>query len=152
VEWADIHLAAHRAVAAVLRNAGIIDCDADEALASGLSSVFLPHGIGHLLGLQVHDVGGRQRSPAGGEIAPPPGHPYLRLTRPLESGFAVTMEPGLYFIESLLAQARADARAAHIDWQRIESLRPYGGIRIEDDLLVTASGCENLTRDAFATL
>ena len=66
VEWSDIHLAAHRAVAAVLRDADLIDCDADEAVASGLSSVFLPHGIGHLLGLQVHDVGGLQRSAAGG--------------------------------------------------------------------------------------
>jgi Xaa-Pro dipeptidase len=150
VQWSDIHLAAHRAVATVLRAAGIIDCDADEALANGLSGVFLPHGIGHLLGLQVHDVGGWQQSPTGGEIPRPPGHPYLRLTRRLEAGFVVTMEPGLYFIEPLLAQARADARAAHINWRCVEDLRQYGGIRIEDDLAVTASGCENLTRDAFA--
>jgi Xaa-Pro dipeptidase len=150
VQWSEIHLAAHRAVAAVLRDAEIIDCDAQQALASGLSGVFMPHGIGHLLGLQVHDVGGWQRSAMGGEIARPAGHPYLRLTRPLEAGFVVTMEPGLYFIESLLAQARADSRGAHINWQRVENLRKYGGIRIEDDLVVTASGCENLTREAFA--
>jgi Xaa-Pro dipeptidase len=150
VQWPDIHLAAHRAIAAVLREADLIDCDADEALDSGLSSVFLPHGIGHLLGLQVHDVGGLQRSADGGEIARPAGHPYLRLTRRLEAGFVVTMEPGLYFIDSLLAQARADARGAHINWRRIADLRRFGGIRIEDDLAVTASGCENLTRDAFA--
>jgi len=152
VEWTDIHLAAHRAVAEVLRQAGLISCGADEAVASGLSGVFLPHGIGHLLGLQVHDVGGLQRTAAGGEIARPPGHPYLRLTRRLEAGFVVTMEPGLYFIDQLLAQARADAHAAHINWRRVEQLRPYGGIRIEDDLAVTAQGCENLTRDAFAAL
>jgi Xaa-Pro dipeptidase len=150
IEWVDIHLAAHRAVAGVLRDADLIRCDADAALASGLSSVFLPHGIGHLLGLQVHDVGGLQRSAAGGEIARPAGHPYLRLTRRLEAGFVVTMEPGLYFIEPLLAQARADARAAHINWRRVDDLRRFGGIRIEDDLVVGASGCENLTRDAFA--
>ena len=60
------------------------------------------------------------------------------------------MEPGLYFIDQLLAQARADARGAHINWRRVEQLRRFGGIRIEDDLAVTASGCENLTRDAFA--
>jgi Xaa-Pro dipeptidase len=150
VEWPAIHLAAHRAVAAVLRDADLIDCDADEALASGLSGVFMPHGIGHLLGLQVHDVGGLQRGPGGGEITRPAGHPYLRLTRRLEPGFVVTMEPGLYFIDQLLRQARADARGTHINWPRVEQLRRFGGIRIEDDLAVTATGCENLTRDAFA--
>ncbi len=150
VEWTDIHLAAHRAVAAVLRDCGLISCDVDEAVASGLSGVFLPHGIGHLLGLQVHDVGGLQRAATGGEIARPAGHPYLRLTRRLEAGFVVTMEPGLYFIEQLLARARADARRTHINWSRVEDLRGFGGIRVEDDLAVTASGCENLTRDAFA--
>jgi Xaa-Pro dipeptidase len=150
VEWPDVHLAAHRSVAAVLRESGLIRCDADEALASGLSSVFLPHGIGHLLGLQVHDVGGWQRSAAGGEIARPAGHPYLRLTRRLEAGFVVTMEPGLYFIESLLAQARATHLGSRINWPEVDHLRSFGGIRIEDDLFVTASGCENLTRDAFA--
>ena len=151
LEWPSIHLAAHRAVATVLRESDLIDCNADEALASGLSGVFMPHGIGHLLGLQVHDVGGLQRSPGGGEITRPAGHPYLRLTRRLEAGFVVTMEPGLYFIDQLLSQARAEARGAHINWPRVEQLRRFGGIRIEDDLAVTASGCENLTRDAFAT-
>ena len=68
----------------------------------GLSSVFLPHGLGHLLGLQVHDVGGFLQSPEGGEIPRPEGHPYLRLTRVLEEDFVVTMEPGLYFIDQLL--------------------------------------------------
>jgi Xaa-Pro dipeptidase len=97
-------------------------------------------------------VGGLQRSAAGGEIARPDGHPYLRLTRRLEPGFVVTMEPGLYFIDQLLSQARADARGTHINWPRVEQLRRFGGIRIEDDLAVSASGCENLTRDAFAAL
>jgi Xaa-Pro dipeptidase len=152
VEWPSIHLAAHRAVAAVLRDADLIDCEPDEALASGLSAVFMPHGVGHLLGLQVHDVGGLQRTAAGGEIARQAAHPYLRLTRRLEAGFVVTMEPGLYFIDQLLSQARADARGSHINWLRVEQLRRFGGIRIEDDLAVTAPGCENLTRDAFAGL
>ncbi len=72
VEWTAIHMAAHRAVAAVLHEAQIIECDADAAVASGLSGVFMPHGIGHLLGLQVHDVGGLQRTPAGGGRSPGP--------------------------------------------------------------------------------
>ncbi len=149
-DWRDVHLSAHRLVAELLHEADITSCDAEEAVATGVSSVFLPHGIGHLLGLQVHDAGGLLRSPDGGEIPRPEGHPHLRLTRVLEEGFVVTMEPGIYFIDQLLEQARGDTRAAKINWSRVESLRKFGGIRIEDDLAVTASGAENLTRDAFA--
>ena len=149
VDWRDVHLRAHALVGALLQQAEIITCGAEEALASGLTGVFLPHGIGHLLGLEVHDAGGLMRSPDGGDIPRPDGHPYLRLTRTLEEGFVVTMEPGIYFIEPLLAAARADRRARLIHWPRVESLRRFGGIRIEDDLAVTATGCENLTREAF---
>ncbi|MBX3695369.1 MAG: Xaa-Pro dipeptidase [Steroidobacteraceae bacterium] len=153
VDWRDLHLTAHRLVAELLHDAGIITVDAEAAVDTGLSSVFLPHGLGHLLGLQVHDVGGTLASPEGGEIPRPEGHPYLRLTRVLEEGFVVTMEPGLYFIDSLLAAAKQnDRHARHIDWARIAQFAPYGGIRIEDNLAVTATGCENLTRDAFAAL
>ncbi len=150
VDWREVHLLAHRLIAKVLREADLITCDVDEALASGVTRVFLPHGIGHLLGLEVHDVGGFMRAPDEGDIERPEGHPYLRLTRTLEPGFVVTMEPGLYFIESLLAAARDSRHAPLIRWPRVDSLRPFGGIRIEDDLAVTATGCENLTRDAFA--
>lgn len=150
VDWREVHLRAHSLMADLLKDAELITCSAQEALASGVTRVFLPHGIGHLLGLEVHDVGGFMRSPDGGDIERPKDHPYLRLTRVLEPGFVVTMEPGLYFIESLLAAARADQRERLIHWPRVESLRPFGGVRIEDDLAVTAEGCENLTRDAFA--
>jgi len=151
-DWRDIHLSAHHLTAELLHEADIILCDGAEAVDTGLTSVFLPHGIGHLLGLQVHDVGGFMRAADGEEIPRPVGHPYLRLTRVLEPGFVVTMEPGIYFIEQLLNAARADARAQKINWTRVAQLRPFGGIRIEDDLAVTVSGCENLTRDAFSAL
>jgi Xaa-Pro dipeptidase len=148
-DWRDVHLSAHRLIAELLRDAGIIRVDAAEALDTGLSSVFFPHGLGHLLGLQVHDVGGLMRGPGEGEIPRPEGHPALRLTRVLEPGFVVTVEPGIYFIDSLLEAARAGAFAKAIDWPRVEALRKFGGIRIEDDVVALEQGCENLTRDAF---
>jgi Xaa-Pro dipeptidase len=152
VDWRDIHLLAHRLTAEVLREADLILCGVEEALEREVTSVFLPHGIGHLLGLEVHDVGGFWRTPEEGEIPRPPGHPYLRLTRTLEPGFVVTMEPGIYFIDQLLESARADGRAALINWSRVGQLGKFGGIRIEDDLAVQREGCENLTRNAFAAL
>ena len=152
VDWRDVQLRAHELTAEVLREADLVRCSAAEAVDGGVTRVFLPHGIGHLLGLEVHDVGGFMRGPEGGEIERPEGHPYLRLTRVLEPGFVVTMEPGIYFIPQLLQAARADGRGRHINWSRVESLAHFGGIRIEDDLAVTKTGCENLTRDAFRRL
>jgi Xaa-Pro dipeptidase len=149
VDWRDVHLRAHHLTATLLRAADITSCSPEEAVATGVSSVFLPHGIGHLLGLQVHDVGGFMQSPEGGAIPRPPGHPFLRLTRVLQEGFVVTMEPGIYFNQQLLDAAKADARGASIHWARVDALRKFGGIRVEDNLAVTATGCENLTRDGF---
>lgn len=152
VDWRDIHVRAHQLTAALLREADITTCGAEEAVATGVSGVFLPHGIGHLLGLEVHDVGGFMSAPDGGDIPRPAGHPFLRLTRVLQESFVVTMEPGIYFIDPLLAAAQADGRARSINWPRVHELRRFGGIRIEDDLAVTATGCENLTRDAFQAI
>src|SRR3977135_2404021 len=150
VDWRDVHLNAHQLTGALLREADITRCGADEAVATAVTSVFLPHGIGHLLGLEVHDVGGFMRSPEGGDIPRPDGHPNLRLTRVLEEGFVVTMEPGIYFIEQLLDAARADDRGRRINWsRRAAPVANVGGIRIEDDLAVPRDGCENLTRGAF---
>jgi Xaa-Pro dipeptidase len=151
-DYREVHLQAHWLIAGVLQQAGVISCSAETALAEGVSSVFFPHGIGHLLGLQVHDVAGFARDVSGAEIPKPAGHPYLRLTRTLEPGFVVTVEPGLYFIDLLLEQARGDARGKHIRWDTVERLRPFGGIRIEDDVLCTPGAPENLTRDAFASV
>ncbi len=152
VQYPEIHLAAHRLVAELLVEHGIVTCSADAAVETDLTSVFFPHGVGHLLGLQVHDVGGHQASPEGGNAPPPPGHPYLRLTRRLEPGTVVTIEPGVYFIDLLLDRARQDGRGRSIDWDTVADLAPYGGVRIEDDVVATATGPENLTRAAFAAL
>jgi Xaa-Pro dipeptidase len=152
VDYPQIHLAAHLRIAELLHDAGLISMVPGDAVESGLSSVFFPHGIGHLLGLQVHDIAGLAVDASGTRRAPPAGHPYLRLTRKLEPGFVVTIEPGLYFIETLLAAARAGAHAPHINWARVEQFQPYGGIRIEDNVACTSGPPENLTRAAFANL
>jgi Xaa-Pro dipeptidase len=154
-DYRELHLQAHRLIADLLcRNGIIVGCDAEAAVTTGVSGVFFPHGIGHLLGLQVHDVAGRARDESGREEIPrPAGHPYLRLTRPLEPGFVVTIEPGLYFIDLLLERAQRNGLGRHINWDAVRRLQPYGGIRIEDDVVCTATATpENLTRDAFAAL
>jgi len=152
VDYKEIHMLAHRKLAGLLREADFISGSAEEAVASGLSSVFFPHGIGHLLGLQVHDAGGFMRDASGALIEKPAGQPYLRLTRVLEPGFVVTIEPGIYFIESLLEATHGNGIAGRINWPRVDAFRKFGGIRVEDDVAVTADGRENLTRNAFAAL
>jgi Xaa-Pro dipeptidase len=149
-DYRDVHLSAHRRLGDVMQRLGLTKLPGEAALELGVTSVFFPHGIGHLLGLQVHDVGGVMGDTAGHERERPAGHPYLRLTRMLEPGVVVTVEPGIYLIDSLLAAAHADARRAHIDWAVVEELKPFGGIRIEDNVVTTAGRPENMTRDAFA--
>jgi Xaa-Pro dipeptidase len=149
VDFLELHLLAHRLLADVLRDHGLVRCSADEAIASGITRAFLPHGLGHLLGLQVHDAGGRQAAPDGRLREPPPRDPYLRLTRTLEPGFVVTIEPGLYFIAALL-KPMLEQHGDKLDRATIERLVAFGGIRVEDDVEVTPDGHRNLTRDAFA--
>ena len=100
----------------------------------------------------MHDVSGFSVNPQGKQKEKPAGHPYLRLTRTLEPGFVVTIEPGVYFIDALLDAARTSAHAKHIAWDRVEQLKPYGGIRVEDNVACTSGEPENLTRAAFAAL
>src|SRR2546421_6077145 len=152
VDWRDVHLNAHQLTGELLREADITRCSADEAVARAVTSVFLPHGIGHLLGPEAHDLGGFTRPPHSGPTPRPRRDPNRRAARVLEEGVVVTMEPGIYFIEQLLDAARADGRGRCINWPRVEALSKFGGIRIEDDLAVTREGCENLTREAFRSL
>lgn len=151
-DWRALHLQAHHLVAGLLREAEILRVDAEAAVATGVSAAFLPHGLGHLLGLQVHDVGGFAPAFDAEPIPRPPGHPALRLTRPLQPGMVVTVEPGLYFIDSLLTTLKAGPHAGAVTWPLVERLAAYGGIRIEDDVVVTDDGHDNLTRAAFAAV
>lgn len=150
VSYVTLHQLAHQKVAEVLKEFEVFNCSVEQAQERGLTSVFFPHGLGHFLGVQVHDKGGHQAAPQGGDNPPPLEHPYLRLTRTIEVGQVFTVEPGIYFIPSLLKKAREGEFADSIDWGKVDELLPYGGIRIEDNILVTESGAENLTRQAFS--
>ena len=153
VDYRDIHLSTHRRIAAILAEQGIVRMSAEAIVATGVSGTFFPHGIGHLLGLQVHDIGGFMADETGAIAPKPAGHPYLRLTRHLEPGMVVTIEPGLYFIPTLLNKLRASEHGATVNWTTVERLARFGGIRIEDDVACRADGGpENLTREAFAAI
>ena len=118
----------------------------DELIYEKIPQLFMPHGVGHLLGLQVHDVGGFQQGTIGTSLMPPEDSPSLRNTRLISKDMVFTIEPGLYFIPLLLEPERNTKRGKLINWQLINELYPYGGARIEDNVLVTADGAENLTR------
>ncbi len=149
-DYADLHLHAHHLVAKVLKEHDFVRMEPEDAVTARVTHAFFPHGLGHLIGAQVHDIGGFQKDADGGTIAQPDGHPYLRLTRGLSPGMAVTIEPGLYFIDMLLAKLKQQPESRHINWDKVDSFRKYGGIRIEDDIVCTEDDPENLTREAFA--
>ena len=152
VDFRDLHVGTHTMLAELLVHAELATGDPDTLLSTGVTSAFFPHGLGHLLGIQVHDVGGHQENESGTIIDPPSGHPFLRLTRVLEEDMVLTIEPGLYVIDMLLEDLRGSAAEQHVNWDTVDWLRPFGGIRIEDNVRVMAGGRENLTRNAFAGL
>lgn len=149
--YPELHLHAHRVIGGILKDFGFIDVDAEAAVATGITGAFFPHGLGHMLGLQVHDIGGFMASDRGGTLPKPEGHPFLRFTRTLAPGMVTTIEPGLYFIDLLLAKLKAEPAGAHVKWAQVDAFRPFGGIRIEDNVVCTDAAPLNLTREAFAT-
>lgn len=150
IDYAELHVETHRLLAAVLVDADLATGSPDTLVETGVTSAFFPHGLGHLIGVQTHDVGGFMQGESGNIVDPPSGHRYLRLTRSLEADMTLTIEPGLYAIDMLLENLRGSAAEHHVVWDSVDWLRPFGGIRIEDDIRVMATGCENLTRDAFS--
>jgi len=151
VSYVDLHRQAHRAMASVLEQSGLVNMAPEAMVESGVSAYFLPHGLGHFIGVQVHDVAGKV-SPDGEPLPPPDQFPFLRLTRELEVGNVLTVEPGLYFIPMLLDKLRDSQYSSKVDWAAIGRMKPFGGIRIEDNVLVTEAEPVNFTRQAFATL
>lgn len=140
-----LHDETHEALAVLLIEQGLVACSSEAAVQQGLTRLFFPHGLGHSLGVQVHDVGCRKMPPRSDNA-------FLRNTRPIEVDQVFTIEPGLYFIDALLGPLRGTERGKDLRWDRIDALRPFGGIRIEDDVYVGESGVRNLTREAFVAL
>lgn len=152
--YLELHADMHQRITKLLCDAGVFQTSLQEAAELRLSESFFPHGLGHLLGLQTHDVAGQQLDTMG-TLAPPPQHyPALRLTRQIDVGQTFTIEPGIYFIPMLLDALRERlaqvGRADALNESLVRELMPYGGIRIEDNVCVLAQGIENFTRDAFA--
>jgi len=143
VEFIEIHHEAHLGIAALLKSHGIITTDGEEAIRLGLTRVFFPHGVGHMLGIQVHDVG--SHSPESWSHPLRELYPKIRTNRRLESGNVTTIEPGIYFNELLLSPHRGDTKR-FFNWKIIDELVRFGGMRIEDNILVTENGARNLTR------
>ncbi|CUS47794.1 MAG: Xaa-Pro dipeptidase [Idiomarinaceae bacterium HL-53] len=147
MSFGDLHQQAHLQIAQLIFAFGFCQMDPEDIVKNKISQVFMPHGIGHLLGLQVHDVGG-QLSDERGTIAPAPeSYPTLKTTRLLEPRMVFTIEPGLYFIDVLLNKLQDSANSKYMNWNRIAEFQPYGGIRIEDNIALHRDRNENITRE-----
>lgn len=145
VMFKDIHLATARTMASGLREIGLMKGDIDEAVAAGAHALFFPHGLGHMIGLDVHDMEGLGEDHVGYDETVKRstqfGLAYLRMAKKLQPGFVLTVEPGIYFVPALIDSWQAERRlASFIDYARVEKFRDFTGIRIEDDVLVTKEG------------
>lgn len=143
--YREVHLMAARIIAGGLKELGIIKGDLDEAVKAGAHALFFPHGLGHMLGLDVHDMEGLGENNVGYneslKRSEQFGLAYLRLGRELEPGFVVTNEPGCYFIPALIDQWKGENKHAQfINYNELEKYRSFGGVRIEDDVLITPTG------------
>jgi Xaa-Pro aminopeptidase len=144
----EMHRLAARTIAGGLTALGLMKGNPDDAVEVGAHALFFPHGIGHMMGLDVHDMedlGDIVGYPEGEERSTQFGLAFLRMTRKLKPGYVITVEPGIYFIPALIDQWRADGKHTEfIDYDRVEEYKGFGGIRIEDDLLITDDGCRVL--------
>lgn len=140
--YEELHDESHRQLSAILVEAGIAKGSAEEIDKKGVSRAFYPHGLGHSLGLVTHDVG-------CASLRPRADNPFLRNTSRIAEDQVFTIEPGLYFIDGLLAELRGKPEGKLVDWNKVEALAPFGGIRIEDDVQVLPKGVRNFTRDVL---
>jgi Xaa-Pro aminopeptidase len=151
ISFRDVHFVACREIASGLKALGIMKGDVDEAVAAGAHAICMPHGLGHMMGLDVHDMEGLDENLVGYgkdfERSKQFGTANLRTARMLEPGFVLTVEPGCYFIPQLIDRWRADGtNAEFLDFDRLDTYKGFGGVRIEDDVLVTSDGHRVLGR------
>lgn len=143
VSWSEMHQLAERVILQELSVMGVLQGSIEDMMAVRMGARFMPHGLGHLLGLDVHDVGGY---PKGHERIEQPGLKSLRTVRKLEQGMVLTIEPGIYFIEHLIQETlKNPEQAKFLVLDQIQRFRGFGGVRIEDDIAITADGVELLT-------
>ena len=150
VKYMDVHFAVCRRMTDRLKELGLMKGDTEEAVRAGAHAMFLPHGLGHMMGMDVHDMEGLDQRYVGFDAETRPnleqfGTNCLRMGRRLEEGFVVTDEPGIYFIPALIDDWRQSGHCAEfLCFDKIETYKDFGGIRIEDDLLITKDGCRFL--------
>lgn len=152
VRYYDVHMAVCRLMTERLKEIGLMKGNTEEAVAAGAHAMFLPHGLGHMMGMDVHDMEGLGQNYVGfdDEIQPSTqfGTNCLRMGRRLQKGFVVTDEPGIYFIPALIDDWKAQGlHKDFINYDLLETYKDFGGIRIEDDLLITDDGCRFLGED-----
>lgn len=149
----ELHIASLRAIAEILIEFNILNTSVDAAIKYKIIETFFPHSLGHHLGVNVHDKGAQLASAQGDVFAVLQDYPKMRQSAPMVSNQIYTVEPGLYFIPGKLQALREGEHSRHINWSQVEHFMPYGGIRIEDNIVLHSDGRkENLTRDAFALL
>ena len=153
VKYMDVHFAVCRLMTDKLKELGLMKGDTEEAVRAGAHAMFLPHGLGHMMGMDVHDMEGLDQHYVGFDAETRPnleqfGTNCLRMGRRLEEGFVVTDEPGIYFIPALIDDWRASGHCAEfLNFDMLETYKDFGGIRIEDDILITSDGCRFLGKN-----
>ena len=150
VKYMDVHFAVCRMMTERLKELGLMRGDTEEALQAGAHAMFLPHGLGHMMGMDVHDMEGLGQIYVGFDEETRPnleqfGTNCLRMGRKLQEGFVVTDEPGIYFIPALIDEWKASGHCKEfLNFDKLETYKDFGGIRIEDDVLITKDGCRFL--------
>lgn len=153
VKYADVHFAVCRLMFDRLKEIGFTKGDTDEAIKAGAQAMFLPHGLGHMMGMDVHDMESLDQINVGFDEETRPnleqfGTNCLRMGRRLQEGFVVTDEPGIYFIPALIDEWKASGHCKEfLNFEKLEAYKDFGGIRIEDDVLITKNGCRFLGKD-----
>lgn len=152
IKWYDVHMSVCRLMTDRLKELGLMKGDTEEAVKAGAHAMFLPHGLGHMMGMDVHDMEALDQRYVGydEEIQPSDqfGTNALRLGRRLQEGFVVTDEPGIYFIPALIDDWKTSGHCKEfINFDLLETYKDFGGIRIEDDLLITKDGCRFIGKD-----